>query len=96
MPTRATLVEGEIVILLQRYSSSLALELDYSGSVKINKIVTDSEVPGTCLCVCVCLCLFIKLHINAQSGTVISIIGFPSPHRSSQQGGIDDTYYETF
>ena len=27
-----------------------------------------------CVCVCVCVCVFIKLHITAQSGTVILVI----------------------
>ena len=43
--------------------------------------------------VCVCVRVFMKLHITAQSGPVILVILCHS-HRSSQEGGINDTYYE--
>ena len=29
---------------------------------------------GVFVCVCVCVCVFIKLHITAQSGSVILVI----------------------
>ena len=61
VPTRATLVEREIVFILQLYSNSSGT----SGSVKIYKIVTDSEVP-----VCVYKCMFVFIHRIAHKRAI--------------------------
>ena len=43
------------------------------------------------VCVCVCVCVFIELHITAQSGPVILLIGILCHSHWSSQGGINDT-----
>ena len=46
--------------------------------IHIRKVSDTDVTKGMCVYICVYLCVYIKLHITAQSGTVILAILFHS------------------